>query len=138
MQTRTHTTALPIRHGSDGLEGDNQSPIRIGAAILPPTERRRQELSAGAVGLGDYRRKASVGEERIGRSADTDGVVVAGLIGERPPLGGLINGVRFEHQTALGANGVPRRVVEDDLGLSLAIGAESVGHFSNRKQSSKN
>ncbi|GMN55374.1 hypothetical protein TIFTF001_024495 [Ficus carica] len=131
-RARTHTTtataALPIRHGSDGLEGEYQSPIRIGAAILPPTERRRQELAGGAVGLGDHGGETSVGEERIRRTTDTDGVVVAGFVSEGPPLGGLVDGVRLEHEAALGADGVPRRVVEDDLRLPLAIGAESVRH----------
>lgn len=32
---------IPIRHGGDGFEGQNQAPIRIRPTVLPPPQRRR-------------------------------------------------------------------------------------------------
>lgn len=119
----------PVGHVGDGAEGEDEGAVGVGAAVLPPAEGGGEELPLGAVGLGDDGGEAAVGEERVGRAADTDGVVVAGLVGERPPLGGLVDGVRLQDEAALRAHCVPRRVVERHLRVLLAVRAERVAHL---------
>lgn len=121
-------SAWPIGHGGDAFEGDDESAVGVGAAILPAAEWGGEELAGGAVRPGDDGGEAAVSEKRVGGPANTHGVVVAGLVGEGSPLGGFVDGVRLQDKTALGADGVPRRVVEDDLRLPLAVGAEDVRH----------
>lgn len=121
----------PIGHGGDGLEGLDEGAIGVGAAVLPAAEGGGEELAtAAAVGLGDDGREASVGEEGIGGPTDTVGVVVAGLVGEGAPLGGLVDGVGFEDEAALRAHRVAGGVVEHHLRLPLAVAAEGFRHFS--------
>jgi hypothetical protein len=119
----------PVRHVGDGSEGEFEGSVGVGAAVLPPAEGGREEVALRAVGLGDDGGEPAVGEERVGGPADTDGVVVVGLVGEGTPLGGLVDGVRLQHEAALGAHRVPRRVVERHLRLLLAVPAEGVAHL---------
>ena len=119
----------PVGHVGDGAEGEDEGAVGVGAAVLPPAEGGGEELPLGAVGLGDDGGEAAVGEERVGRAANTDGIVVAGLVGERPPLGGLVDGVRLQDEAALRAHRVPRRVVERHLRVLLAVRAERVTHL---------
>lgn len=118
----------PIGHGGDAFEGHDESAVGVGAAVLPAAKWWGEELAGGAVRLGDDGGKSAVGEQWVGWSANTHGVVVAGLVSEGSPLGGFVDGVRLQDETALGADGVPRRVVEDDLRLPLAVTAEDVRH----------
>jgi len=122
----------PVSHVGDGAEGEDEGSVGVGAAVLPPAEGGGEELALRAVGLGDDGGEAAIGEERVGGAADTDGVVVVGLVGEGAPLGGLVDGVRLEDEAALGAHRVPRRVVERHLRLLLAVGAEGVAHLARR------
>jgi hypothetical protein len=78
----------PISHGSNGPEGDDEGPIRIGPPVLPPPQ-RRHEVALRAVGLGDDGRQPAVCEQRIRRPAHTHRVAGSG-IGERSPLGALV------------------------------------------------
>ena len=69
-------------------------------------------------------------QERIKGGADAVGVLVigAGIVGEGAPLGGLVDGVRFEDEAALGADGVAGGVIEDYFSGFLAVVANSVRH----------
>ncbi|KAK7285394.1 hypothetical protein RJT34_20164 [Clitoria ternatea] len=84
----------PIGYDGDGLEGKDETKIGVGAAVLPAAEGGGEELDGDAVRLGDDGGESVVGEERVGRTADANKVVVAGLIGEGSPLKGFIYGVR--------------------------------------------
>ena len=118
----------PVGHGGDGLEGDDEGAIRVGAAVLPATEGGGEELAAtsAAVGLGDDGGEAAVGEEGVGGPADTIGIVVTGLVGEGTPLRGLVDRVGLQYEAALRAHRVAGRVVKHHLRLPLAVAAERV------------
>jgi hypothetical protein len=119
----------PVGHVSDGAEGEDEGSVGVGAAVLPPAEGGGEEIALRTVGLSDDGGEPAVREERVGGPADTDGVVVVGLVGEGTPLGGLVDGVRLQDEAALGAHRVPRRVVERHLRLLLAVRAEGVAHL---------
>jgi hypothetical protein len=119
----------PVGHVGDGAEGEDEGSVGVGAAVLPPAEGGREEIALRTVGLSDDGGEPAVREERVGGPADTDGVVVVGLVGEGTPLGGLVDGVRLQDEAALGAHRVPRRVVERHLRLLLAVRAEGVAHL---------
>ena len=80
---------LPISHGSDGAEGDDEASIRVRAAVLPTAE-GGHEVALGAIGFGDYGGEATVREKGVGRATHTHWVAGSG-IGECSPLGAFID-----------------------------------------------
>lgn len=106
LKRRETQIVLPFRHGGNGFKRLNQTTIGIGVTILPPSERRRQEITGGTIGFGNDSGESTIGEKRIGGTTDTIGIAVGRLISEGTPLRGLINGVRFQYKTTLGAKGV--------------------------------
>lgn len=122
-------TDWPVGHGGDVAEGKEEGAVGVGAAVLPSAEGGGEEVALGAVGLRDDGGEAAVGEKRVGGPADADGVVVAGLVGEGPPLGGLVDGVGLEDEAALEADRVAGRVVEHHLRAPLAVGAVALSHY---------
>ncbi|KOM31862.1 hypothetical protein LR48_Vigan01g141800 [Vigna angularis] len=59
--------------------------------------------------------------ERVKGTTDKIGIVVARLVGEGTPLGGVVDGVRLVDEVALEANDVVIGVVEHNLCLLLVI-----------------
>lgn len=121
---------IPIGHSGDGAESEDERTVRIGAAALPTAKGGwGQGIGVSAGGTRDDNSgEATIGEERVGGTTDTDGVVVSGFVGKGSPLGGLINRVSLKHKAALGAHRVSGRVVEDDLRAPLAVRAEGIRH----------
>ena len=49
--------------GCEGLEGKDDAMVGVGATVLPAIEGRGEELTEGAIGVGDGGGEATVGEE---------------------------------------------------------------------------
>lgn len=126
---KTGRDGRPVGHGGNCAEGDDEGSVGIGAAVLPPSQGRGQEIGLDAVGLRNDGGEAAVREERVGGAADTDGVVVAGLVGEGSPLRRLVDAVRLQHEAAFRAHRVSGRVVEHHLRMLLAVPAVRLRHL---------
>lgn len=121
--------SLPIRHGGNRSKSLDEISLRVSSKVLPASQRTRQELTRRSIRLRNDCTQSGVGQERVGRSADTDRVIVAGLVGKSSPLGGLVDGMSLQDQPALQAHRVAGRVVEHHLRRSLALRAIGVVHF---------
>ena len=122
-QPGTHS---PIRHGTNRPKRNYQRPVGIGAPVLPTAE-RRHEIALRSIRFGYNGRQASVCEQRVGRTTDTDGIAGSG-VGERPPLGAFVDGVRLQHQAALGTHHVSGRMDDHHLRGLAALGTHRLIH----------
>ncbi|KOM57282.1 hypothetical protein LR48_Vigan11g031400 [Vigna angularis] len=104
----------------------DEGAVGVGIAVLPTTEGGGEELATTAFGHSDDSRQAAIREKRVKGTAYTVGVVVARLVGEGTPLGGLVDEVGLEDEAVLGADDVVGGVVEHNLCLLLAVAAERV------------